>query len=293
MTFGITGNTHKVRLWEPVGDLVNWFASKQIAYRVHPGVAKGLLSRGTVSPALLNAANTFSSFSEEVDVLLSFGGDGTLLNTIHKIERKGTPVLGVNIGRLGFLADVEVGNVREAVERIMEDQYRIEHRMVLQADIENDSPDVHTWAMNEFTVQKSVESGMLSVEVKVDGILLNTYWSDGLIIATPTGSTAYSMAVGGPILVPGCGAVVLTPLAAHALTARPIILADTAMLEIRTFSDGHPYVFTADGNSTVLSQMERTITVRRADHTINLVKMLDKEYFQTLRSKLMWGARKT
>lgn len=293
MTFGITGNTHKVRLWEPVGDLVNWFASKQIAYRVHPGVAKGLLSRGTVSPALLNAANTFSSFSEEVDVLLSFGGDGTLLNTIHKIERKGTPVLGVNIGRLGFLADVEVGNVREAVERIMEDQYRIEHRMVLQADIENDSPDVHTWAMNEFTVQKSVESGMLSVEVKVDGILLNTYWSDGLIIATPTGSTAYSMAVGGPILVPGCGAVVLTPLAAHALTARPIILPDTAMLEIRTFSDGHPYVFTADGNSTVLSQMERTITVRRADHTINLVKMLDKEYFQTLRSKLMWGARKT
>ncbi len=292
MIFGITGNIHKDRLWEPVADLANWLSSRRIAFLVHPRVAEGLLARKLVSPDIIKVG-LLDNFHDAVDVMLSFGGDGTLLNTVHEIERLGTPILGVNIGRLGFLADIEVGQVKEAVQSILMDRYRIEQRMVLKASIDQTPEPSVLWSMNEFAIQKGAETGLLSIEVTVDDALLNTYWADGLIVSTPTGSTAYSLAVGGPILVPGCGAIVLTPMAPHALTARPIVLSDAAVLKIRAFNEGHPYFLTADGKSRTLAGQDECITIKRAEHTVNLVKMAEQDYFGTLRSKLMWGVRKT
>lgn len=291
MIFGITGNTRKEQLWRPVAGLLAWMQARQLRFCLHPAVAEGLQARGLLEAGVCKA-HTSTDLAGDADVVLSFGGDGTLLNTAHEVGRHGTPILGVNIGRLGFLADVEVGHVRETVERLLRGEYRLEARMVLEAEADNGTALEGRWALNEFVLLRRGETGMVSIEVKVDGVPLNTYWADGLIIATPTGSTAYSLSVGGPILVPGCGSVVLTPIAPHALTARPIVLPDTVRIEARVLNEDQPYVFTADGTSTVLSDPSIRLTIRRAAHTVNLIKLPEQHFFQNLRSKLMWGARK-
>lgn len=292
MIFGITGNTHKEQLWRPVADLVHWMVREDIPFRLHRNVAEGLITRGLLDENLC-ASHGVERLAEHVDVILSFGGDGTLLNSAHEIGERGTPILGVNIGRLGFLADVEVAHMRETVQRLLAGDYRIEARMVLEAQADNGAELRARWALNEFVLMRSGETSMVSIEVKVDGAPLNVYWADGLIIATPTGSTAYSLSVGGPILVPGCGAVVLTPIAPHALTARPIVLPDRSVIEARVLNYERPYVVTADGKSSVLTNQPLRLTIRRARHTVNLIKLPEQHFFQTLRSKLMWGVRKT
>ncbi len=292
MIFGITGNTHKEQLWRPVADLVHWMVREGIAFRLHRNVAEGLITRGLLDEKLC-ASHGVERLAEHVDVILSFGGDGTLLNSAHEIGERGTPILGVNIGRLGFLADVEVAHMRETVRRLLAGDYRIEARMVLEAQADNGAELRARWALNEFVLMRSGETSMVSIEVKVDGAPLNVYWADGLIIATPTGSTAYSLSVGGPILVPGCGAVVLTPIAPHALTARPIVLPDRSVIEARVLNYERPYVVTADGKSSVLTNRPLRLTIRRARHTVNLIKLPEQHFFRTLRSKLMWGVRKS
>ncbi len=292
MIFGITGNTHKKQLWRPVADLVHWMVREDIPFRLHRNVAEGLITRGLLDEKLC-ASHGVERLAEHVDVILSFGGDGTLLNSAHEIGERGTPILGVNIGRLGFLADVEVAHMRETVQRLLTGDYRIEARMVLEAQADNGAELRARWALNEFVLMRSGETSMVSIEVKVDGAPLNVYWADGLIIATPTGSTAYSLSVGGPILVPGCGAVVLTPIAPHALTARPIVLPDRSVIEARVLNYERPYVVTADGKSSVLTNQPLRLTIRRARHTVNLIKLPEQHFFQTLRSKLMWGVRKS
>ncbi|WP_457653863.1 NAD(+)/NADH kinase [Rhodocaloribacter sp.] len=292
MIFGITGNTHKEQLWQPVADLVHWMVREDIPFRLHRNVAEGLITRGLLDEKLC-ASHGVERLAEHVDVILSFGGDGTLLNSAHEIGERGTPILGVNIGRLGFLADVEVAHMRETVHRLLAGDYRIEARMVLEAQADNGAELRARWALNEFVLMRSGETSMVSIEVKVDGAPLNVYWADGLIIATPTGSTAYSLSVGGPILVPGCGAVVLTPIAPHALTARPIVLPDRSVIEARVLNFERPYVVTADGKSSVLTNQPLRLTIRRARHTVNLIKLPEQHFFQTLRSKLMWGVRKS
>ena len=291
MMFGITGNTRKDRLWLPVADLVKWLLANDVAFCLHPKVASGLSERELLDSHTCEA-HSEHDLATKSDVLLSFGGDGTLLNTAHETGNQGTPILGVNIGRLGFLADVEVGQVNEAIKRIIQGEYRIEERMVLEADVDNGPRLEARWALNEFVLLRSGETGMLSIEVLVNGTLLNTYWADGLIIATPTGSTAYSLSVGGPILVPGCGAIILTPIAPHALTARPIILPDTATIEARVLNYEQPYVLNTDGKSTGFTHEPFPLRVRRARHTVRLIKLPEQHFFQNLRSKLMWGQKK-
>ena len=290
MILGITGNTRKEKLWHPVADLVRWLDEEGIAYCLNPDVRAGLRARKLIDHE--GGMEHAGTWPRPADVMLSFGGDGTLLNSAHEIGDQGIPILGINIGRLGFLADVEVGKVQETVRRLLQGDYRIESRMVLEATVDNGFTLNARWALNEFVLLRSGETGMISIEVTVDGAFLNTYWADGLIIATPTGSTAYSLSVGGPILVPGCGSVVLTPIAPHTLTARPIILPDTAIIEARVLNYEEPYVFNADGKSTVFAERTMKLTVQRARHTVNLVKFSGQHFFQTLRTKLMWGMRK-
>jgi NAD+ kinase len=200
----------------------------------------------------------------------------------------GTPILGVNIGKLGFLADVETERLHDAVDRLLAGDYRIESRSVLEGRIGENG--TRHFALNDFVITRTLVTHMIEVEVAVDGRFLNTYWSDGLIIATATGSTAYSLSVGGPIVEPGAGVFAITPIAPHTLTVRPVIVPDASVIEIRVRS-GAAYSVSADGVGQVLED-EIPISIRRADRTVNLVKFHDQEYFQTLRSKLMWGAGK-
>ncbi|GIV62382.1 MAG: NAD kinase [Rhodothermaceae bacterium] len=291
MTFGITGNIRKDQLWRPVADLVLWMHERAIPFLLHEEIAEGLIRQHLLDEHL-GARHTARDLAARVDMVLSFGGDGTLLRTAHEVGSRGTPILGINMGRLGFLADVEVAQIQPTIERLLRGDYRLEPRMVLEARATPDTSLAGRWALNEFVLLRRGETGMVTIEVEVDGVHLNTYWADGLIIATPTGSTAYSLSVGGPILVPGCGAIVLTPIAPHTLTARPIVLPDTVCIEARVLHDDQPYVFTADGKSTVLTDPSIRLSIRRAVHTVNLVKLPEQHFFQNLRTKLMWGARK-
>ncbi len=288
MTYGITGNPTKPALWQPVAQLTRWLQRKSLPFRLHRPIADGLCERGLCDEAFAGEYSTDDP-AEGADVLLSFGGDGTLLRSAHLVGSRGVPILGVNVGRLGFLSVVEVNEVETAIQAIEAGHHRVEDRAALGLTIEGAAPDLPAWALNDVVIDKTGTASMIAVEATVDGQPLNTYWADGLIVSTPTGSTAYSLSVGGPILTPGSGVVVVTPIAPHTLTARPIVLPESAEITFRVTTRGHPYVLACDGWSAVIEEPDVTIHVRRAAHRVRLVQFPERDYFATIREKLMWG----
>ncbi|HEX7070364.1 MAG TPA: NAD(+)/NADH kinase, partial [Rhodothermales bacterium] len=222
MRYGIAGNTSKDNLWRPVAALAEWMLEEGVEFCLREDVADGLVERKLL-PAPVCAARSETDLAAVSDVVLSFGGDGTLLNTAHEVGKRATPILGVNIGRLGFLAEVEESQLRDTIKRLEAGDYRIDGRMVLGGRTSGGTILRESWALNEFVIERAGASKMISIDVSVDGIYLNKYWADGLIIATPTGSTAYSLSTGGPLMTPGCGAIILTPIAPHTLTVRPMV----------------------------------------------------------------------
>lgn len=293
MRYGITGNPGKEQMWEPAAELVSWLMRQDLPFCLHQDVADGLAQRELVSASVCTE-NATGNLAAASDMVLSYGGDGTLLRTAHALGDGGPPIVGVNIGRLGFLADIDTGGVEEAIQQLEEGAYHVEERMVLEADArstDDDAPDLSArWALNEFVVDRSGETGLLEIDVRVDGTPLNTYWADGLIVATPTGSTAYSLSAGGPILAPGTEAIILTPIAPHTLTVRPIVLPADATIEMRVRPEERSYVFAADGRNNPIDGGEAVLSIQKAAHTVNLAKLDGQRYFKTLRSKLMWGA---
>lgn len=288
MTYGITGNTTKDGLWEPVASLTRWLHRKGIPFRLHRPVADGLVERGLADEALRSEV-AVADVAGSGDVILSFGGDGTLLRTAHQSD--GAPILGVNIGRLGFLTKVEVSELEAALEGIEAGEYGVEERMTLGVEVEGaDIGDVPSWALNDVVVDKSGTTSMIQIEAFVDGLFLNTYWCDGLVVSTPTGSTAYALSVGGPILTPGAAVIAVSPIAPHTLTARPIVLPCDTELVLRVETRGHPFAFACDGVSTLLDGSgDVAVRVRRSDHAVRLVTLPDRDYFRTIRDKLSWG----
>lgn len=293
MRYGITGNPGKEQMWEPAAELVSWLMRQDLPFCLHQDVADGLAQRELVSASVCTE-NATDDLAAASDMVLSYGGDGTLLRTAHALGDGGPPIVGVNIGRLGFLADIDTGGVEEAIQQLEEGAYHVEERMVLEADArstDDDAPDLSArWALNEFVVDRSGETGLLEIDVRVNGTPLNTYWADGLIVATPTGSTAYSLSAGGPILAPGTEAIILTPIAPHTLTVRPIVLPADATIEMRVRPEERSYVFAADGRNNPIDGGEAVLSIQKAAHTVNLAKLDGQRYFKTLRSKLMWGA---
>ena len=281
MTYGITGNPTKDALWAPLRDVVEGLIRRGVAFHLDPALADGLHQRGTDA-----SEHAREDLAGGADVLLSFGGDGTLLRTAHRSA--GVPILGVNLGRLGFLTKVEVGELADVLACIEAGGHGVEERMTLAVETDADLGDVPTWALNDVVADKSGTTSMIQVEATVDGRHLNTYWADGLVIATPTGSTAYALSVGGPILVPGTETLVVAPIAPHTLTARPIVLPCDAVLELRVETRDHPFAFACDGVSTIL-EGGTAFRIRRSERTVQLVTLPDRDYFGTIRSKLSWG----
>ncbi len=292
MVYGITGNPTKDALWAPLAKLIDRLTDDDLPFRIHEPIATGLVEQGLVDEEMCRA-HAVDDVTAAGDIVLSFGGDGTLLRTAHRTGPNGTPLLGVNIGRLGFLADIEIGQIHDAIDALEAGDYRTEERLALQADLESGSGLDTEWALNEFVLDRSGAAGLIEIEVAVDGTPLNTYWADGLIISTPTGSTAYSLSTGGPIITPGVDAIILTPIAPHTLTVRPIVLPADATITCQVRENDQPYVFAADGQSTMFDEHNLEFSVERANHAVNLVKLPGQHFFHTLRSKLMWGARRS
>lgn len=287
MIYGITGNTRKDALWAPVASLVAWLQRCNLPFLLGANVAAGLVERGLVSAEVARSHGT-PSLANKAHLILSFGGDGTLLRTAHDAGAQGTPILGINIGRMGFLAEVAVSRVEETVLSLEAGAYSIDERLVLAVAIEGEAVE-RRWALNDVVVARTGSAGLIALDVAADNILLNRYWADGLIVATPTGSTAYSLSAGGPIVAPGSDVIVLSPIAPHSLTVRPIVLSSDSVLTVRVTGGHLPYVVAIDGASGAPREDSVAITIRQAAHRINLVKLSDRHYFQTLRSKLSWG----
>lgn len=224
----------------------------------------------------------------EADIALSIGGDGTFLETARRIGGKGIPILGVNIGRLGFLADFTPEELSGAIDEIVEGRYQTEERCVLQLEYDHGAPEGYPYALNEVAVLKRDVSAMISIRVDINGEYLTTYQADGLIVNTPTGSTGYALSVGGTIMQPGSRTLGLVAVAPHSLTVRPLTLTDDVVITLRISSRNRRFLVSLDGRSEKCSD-DVCLTIRRAPYYIKVLKRPGQTFFRTLRTKLMWG----
>ena len=225
----------------------------------------------------------------KTDFVISMGGDGTFLRAASMVGSKETPILGINTGRLGFLADVNAHEIEHIINALYEDDFTLETRAVILVETDGQLLQGYPFALNDVAILKRDSASMISIRANINGQYLNTYQADGLVISTPTGSTAYSLSVGGPIIVPGTKVFSMTAVAPHSLNVRPIVLPDDSVIELGVESRSHNFLVAIDGRSEKCNEGTK-ITLRRAPYDIKVVKRSDHRYFNTLREKMMWGA---
>ena len=226
---------------------------------------------------------------EGVDYVISMGGDGTSLEAANKVGDREMPILGVNMGRLGFLADVLPSEIETTLDHVLRGDHIIEDHTVIKLETNGETVECNPFALNDIAVLKRDSASMISIRAYVNGDFLVNYQADGLIIATPTGSTAYSLSNGGPIIVPQSGSLCITPVAPHSLNIRPIVINDTSVIELEVCSRSHNFLVAVDGRSMKMAE-ETRLTICKAPYTIKLIKLKSQRYFSTLHEKLMWGA---
>lgn len=252
---------------------------------VDSGLARQLQAAGLPLAADTETADNPALCS--IACLLSLGGDGTFLDSVAKVGRTGTPILGINLGRLGFLSSTRVEGAEAALDALVRGDHQVQERGLLELTGAPGAPEpLH--ALNEVSLHKCDSSSMLAVHAYVNGRFLNTYWSDGLIVATPTGSTAYSLSCGGPILDPACDAMVITPIAPHNLNVRPIVVPGDSRVMLRAEARGDRYLVNHDSSSIALEH-PTDLNIQRAAHRVRLVRLPGDDPFNTLRDKLHWG----
>jgi NAD+ kinase len=241
-----------------------------------------------------NVLQTFSGhddLSDDIDFVISLGGDGTLLDTVTLVRNKNIPVVGINFGRLGFLASIGREEMSEAVKALARRSYIIDKRTLIHLDsnipLFNDVP----YALNEFAIHKRDTAPMIKIHTYLNGELLNTYWADGLILATPTGSTGYSLSCGGPVVFPDACSLVLTPIAPHNLNVRPIVIPDQTIISFEVESRSDDMICALDSRREIVDK-NVLLAVRKENFMMNLVRLNENNFLQTLRNKLSWGLDK-
>ncbi len=236
----------------------------------------------------VNIFKTHKDLKGQTDILLSIGGDGTLLDTILLVQDSGIPVMGINIGRLGFLSSIAKEKILPALEAIKNNEFTLEKRTLLKVDTQTKAFGKINYGLNEVCCQKKDTSSLINIHAYVDGILLNSYWADGLIVATPTGSTGYSLSCGGPIITPESENFIITPIATHNLTVRPIVIPDNTIVKLKFSGREEQYLVSLDARTVVVEKNEELI-ISKQNFTFNLISMKDDNFFMVIRNKLMWG----
>lgn len=225
----------------------------------------------------------------DLDVAISLGGDGTFLRTAARVNRQNIPILGINTGRLGFLADVGSTDIEDTLEELFKHYYKIEERILLRLETESQAYKGYNYALNEVAVLKRDTSSMISIHTSLNGEYLTSYQADGLVIATPTGSTAYSMSVNGPIILPQDNSIVLSPVAPHSLNVRPLVIPNDFEITLGVESRNRTFLISLDGKSEIFPTGIQ-LKVSKADYTTKVIKRYNHTFYETLREKLMWGA---
>lgn len=245
----------------------------------------------------IGIANDYEEFSTRadlktgIDLAFSIGGDGTFIKTVSYIRDSGVPILGINTGRLGFLANISIDKLEETMELVRKKSYVFQKRSLLKIETESNIFGDENVVLNEVTLHKKDTASMITVHASLDGNYLNSYWADGLIVATPTGSTAYNLSCGGPIVTPGCQIHLLTPIAPHNLNVRPMVVPDHMPIKLSVEGRERKYLISLDGNSKSIPQGEEVI-VKKAEFMINVIKFEDNNFLDTIRNKMLWGLDK-
>lgn len=244
----------------------------------------------TLSPGI-EIFKSSHEITDSVDFFISIGGDGTFLETIPFVKSLDIPIVGVNSGRMGFLADIAKEGLATAIEDIIQKKFKIEERVAISLETSNKLFGDNNFALNELTIHKKDSASMITIHAYINDEYLNSYWADGIIVSTPTGSTAYSLSVGGPIVLPNSKSFIITPIAPHNLTVRPIVISDKQVMRFEVEGRSRTFLASLDHRSESFDSSLK-LTVRRADFTVKIIKLENQSFFSTLRNKLMWGLDK-
>lgn len=285
MKFAIFGNKHQIKKSRSIGQLFNSIIKHDDTFAIDKPFYEFLQNIGLQVPAPkeLIENNDFMA-----DIAISFGGDGTLLRTASRIGRKEIPILGINAGRLGFLTTTSNEDIDYVIGRIHKREYDIEKHNIIEAVTDGIKLKNYPFALNEIAVMKHDSSSMMTLQVTLNGKDRIIYQADGLIVAAPSGSTGYSLSVGGPIIAPDANVLVLTPIAPHSLSARPLVISDSTEIGIKVSSRSGNYLIALDGRNEGCDETTE-ITVRKADYKQLIIRRREHTFIQNLQEKLMWG----
>lgn len=281
-SIGIFANPYKKLLKEKLPKLIQFLNNEDMNVYFPFGVFKNI-SPDTL-PCTLMAAEEIPA---NCDIILTFGGDGTVLRTAQLVKNHQKPILAVNVGGLGFLTEIQLDDFESAFRLILQENYRIEERVMLEAKIEGDERPLH--ALNEITIEKGRSPRVIEIKIDIDGRYFNDYVADGLIISTPTGSTGYSLSTGGPIVVPTSDCLILNPICPHSLTNRPVIIPTQSRMKAKIYTD-YPEIIVAGDSQDIREFPSKTVlNIQMAPFKTRLIKYKDSDYFSLLRNKLAWG----
>ncbi len=281
-TFGRPGE----KTFEALDMLISYCEQNQHELLIHKFLVEGRKEK-YAAHTIFNKHYDFS----DVSLSVSIGGDGTFIRLSRMVAPYNVPVLGVNTGRLGFLADVAAEDLVSTLSKLVTEKCKLEERTLLELQSTNNCHKDANLAVNEISVLRRDTSSLLVVKLYANGQFINSYWADGLIISTPTGSTAYSMACGGPIVSPGCNNLIITPISPHSLTVRPLIIRDDVELSIEVASRADNYMVSVDSRTEIVDISEK-IVIKPSPYKLKVVKNPEQDYYSTLREKLMWGKDK-
>ncbi len=283
MTIAIFGNTLRSETIREVKHIVEFLQLRGVNI-----VLSQELRHDAFNREFSSVEDYVAHTEESIDFALSVGGDGTFLTTASLVGHLDIPILGINCGHLGYLAEVHADSIDAVLDQLITNNYTIEQRRMLEVTCQQGGKIVSPYALNEVAILKSGLSSMITMDVSLNGEFLHKYKADGLLVATPTGSTAYNLSVGGPLLEPHVNAIILTPVATHSLNIRPLVVLDDSKIDVKISSRNGNYLLSVDGRSQVLNQ-DIQLHIERSQRTIKLVRINGQTFMQSLKEKLHWG----
>jgi len=292
MKIALYGQYYKDNTEDIIKQVLNVFNIYQPEVVFETNFYNVLLEKGIIQDTFKTFAG-HEGLDEGFTMFISIGGDGTMLRAATLVRNKNIPIVGINAGRLGFLATVQQENIETLLPLIFENKYKISPRSLLTVDYDDKStsPDYLDFALNEITVSRKDTTSMITIDISLNGDHLNSYWADGLIISTPTGSTGYSLSCGGPILMPDVNSLVITPIAPHNLNARPLVIPDDTEIELTVSSREEQHLISLDSRIESVN-VETVLRINKGNFKINLVEFPQEKFLDTLRKKLLWGEDK-
>jgi NAD+ kinase len=291
MKIAIYGRPFNRQYFDSVNELFNKLNNYDIKVVIFKPFYNYLVEELKFTPSVDDFFTNYHDINRNIDYMLSIGGDGTFLEAASIIRHYEIPIAGINLGKLGFLANISKNEISDSVDSLVNNKFILEPRALIKMESSNNLFDDFNYALNEVTIHKTDTSSMVTIHAYLNDEFLNSYWADGLIVATPTGSTAYSLSVGGPIVTPDSRNFIIAPIAPHNLTVRPIVVPDNNIITLKVDSSSVNYLASLDFRSKVFDSSVE-IKLKLAEFSINTIRFNNQSFFSTLRTKFMWGVDK-